>query len=82
LDLRETINHSVQTSLWNNLHPHQLIGTPFIVKEMDCLTATLDEIAIVHANFTASITIEQGRFSGFAGWFDVHFRVSKLTLFL
>ena len=35
----------LQTSLWSNLHPHQLIGTPFIVKEMDCLTSTLDEIA-------------------------------------
>lgn len=72
----EQKKYYLQTSLWNNLHPHQIIGTPFIVKEMDCLTATLDEIASVHANFTAPITIEQGRFSGFAGWFDVHFRGS------
>ena len=63
----------MHTSLWNNLHPHQITGTPFIIKEMDFLTATLDEIASVHANFTIPITIEQGRFGGIAGWFYVHF---------
>uniref|UniRef100_A0A0D6R564 Protein arginine N-methyltransferase PRMT10 n=1 Tax=Araucaria cunninghamii TaxID=56994 RepID=A0A0D6R564_ARACU len=70
----EQKKYYLQTSLWNNLHPHQVIGTPAAVKEMDCLKATVDEISSVHAKFTIPFTIEQGRFSGFAGWFDVHFR--------
>lgn len=63
-----------QTSLWNSLHPEQVIGTPAIVKEIDCLTATVDEILTVKANFSSLISMENTRFCGFAGWFDVHFR--------
>lgn len=66
----------MQTSLWNNLHPNQVIGTAGIVKEIDCLTATVDEILEVKSNFESSITLDNTRFCGFAGWFDVHFRVS------
>lgn len=46
-----------------------------IIKEMDCLTTTVDDIRDVCASVSSSIT-ENARFSGFAGWFDVHFRVS------
>lgn len=63
-----------QTSLWNSLHPEQVIGTPAIVKEIDCLTATVDEILTIKANFSSLISMENTRFCGFAGWFDVHFR--------
>lgn len=63
-----------QTSLWNSLHPEQVIGTPAIVKEIDCLTATVDDILTFKANFSSLISIENTRFCGFAGWFDVHFR--------
>lgn len=47
-----------------------------IIKEMDCLTTTVDDIRDVRASVSSSITEENARFSGFAGWFDVHFRVS------
>lgn len=44
--------------------------------EMDCLTTTVDDIRTVRASISSSITEENARFCGFAGWFDVHFRVS------
>ncbi|GLJ35076.1 hypothetical protein SUGI_0705680 [Cryptomeria japonica] len=72
----EQKKYYLQTSLWNNLHPHQIIGTPAIVKKMDCLSATVDEISSVQSDYTIPFTLEQGRFSGFAGWFDVHFQGS------
>lgn len=66
----------LQTSLWDNLHPDQVIGTAAIVKEIDCLTATVDDILNVRANILSSINCEKATFCGYAGWFDVHFRVS------
>ncbi|XP_065851052.1 protein arginine N-methyltransferase PRMT10 [Euphorbia lathyris] len=63
-----------QTSLWQNLHPQQLIGTAALVKDIDCLTATVDEILEVKSSFSSSITMENTRLCGFGGWFDVHFR--------
>ncbi|WVZ20905.1 hypothetical protein V8G54_008227 [Vigna mungo] len=62
------------TSLWNNLHPHQVIGTAAIIKEIDCLTATVADIEKVRSNFSLSITMETAKLCGFGGWFDVHFR--------
>lgn len=73
----EQKKYYLQTSLWNNLHPHQIIGTPAIAKQIDCLTATVDEISCVQSDYTIPFTVEQGRLSGFAGWFDVHFRGSE-----
>lgn len=71
----EQKKYYLQTSVWNNLHPHQIIGVPAIIKEIDCLTASVKEILDVRANFSSLITLED-RFCGFAGWFDVHFRGS------
>ncbi|XP_058112684.1 protein arginine N-methyltransferase PRMT10 [Magnolia sinica] len=73
----EQKKYYLQTSLWNNLHPHQVIGTPAIIKEIDCLTTTVNEIVNVKAKFSSSITVEKTRLCGFAGWFDVHFRGSS-----
>ncbi|OVA00495.1 Protein arginine N-methyltransferase [Macleaya cordata] len=73
----EQKKYYLQTSIWNNLHPHQVIGVPCIIKEMDCLTATVSEIRDVQAAFSSSITTDLTRLCGFAGWFDVHFRGSK-----
>lgn len=70
-------SHSLQTSLWNNLHPQQIIGTPVVIKEIDCMTAKIDDIMTVRSEFTSNIYIDRGRLCGFAGWFDVHFRVSQ-----
>ncbi|XP_042493117.1 protein arginine N-methyltransferase PRMT10 [Macadamia integrifolia] len=72
----EQKKYYLQTSLWNNLHPQQVIGTPAIVKEIDCLTASVHDIIDVRSNFSSSIT-ERTRLCGFAGWFDVHFRGNK-----
>lgn len=74
--MKVILSHPLQTSLWNNLHPHQVIGTAAIVKEIDCLTATVEDISKVRSKFSSSILIESTRLCGFGGWFDVHFRVS------
>ncbi|XP_008785266.2 protein arginine N-methyltransferase PRMT10 [Phoenix dactylifera] len=66
----------LKTSSWSNLHPNQVIGTPSIIKEIDCLMATVDEIRNVTSKFSLSINMDRTRLSGFAGWFDVHFRGS------
>ncbi|KAF8034440.1 hypothetical protein BT93_C0676 [Corymbia citriodora subsp. variegata] len=63
----------LQTSLWNNLHPNQVIGTAATVRELDCLTATVNDIAEVRSNFSSIIKCHT-RLCGFSGWFDVHFR--------
>ncbi|CAL0327774.1 unnamed protein product [Lupinus luteus] len=70
----EQRKYFLQTSLWNNLHPHQVIGTAAIIKEIDCLTATVTEIEKVRSKFSLSIIGENTKLCGFGGWFDVHFR--------
>ncbi|KAJ0977761.1 hypothetical protein J5N97_013235 [Dioscorea zingiberensis] len=72
----ENEKYYLKTSLWSNLHPNQVIGAPAIIKEIDCLTATIDEIREVIAKFSLRINLDRTRLSGFAGWFDVHFRGS------
>ncbi|CAA0833669.1 Protein arginine N-methyltransferase PRMT10 [Striga hermonthica] len=74
---QEQRKYYLQTSIWNNLHPNQIIGTPVIIKEIDCSTTSVDDIRSVRASISSSITQENARFCGFAGWFDVHFRGSS-----
>ncbi|GMQ06881.1 hypothetical protein CsSME_00051297 [Camellia sinensis var. sinensis] len=73
----EQKKYYLQTSLWNNLHPNQVIGTAAIIKDIDCLTATVNDILNLRASILSSISSEETRLCGFAGWFDVHFRGSK-----
>lgn len=73
----EQRKYYLQTSIWNNLHPEQIIGTPVIIKEIDCLTTSVEDISKVCASISSSITEENARFCGFGGWFDVHFRGSN-----
>lgn len=70
----EQKKYYLQTSLWDNLHPDQVIGTASILKEIDCLTATVHDILNVRANVLSSINCDNASFCGYAGWFDVHFR--------
>lgn len=63
--------------MWSNLLPDQIIGTAAIIKEIDCLTATVADIKEVRSEFSLSITSQDRiELCGFGGWFDVHFRVS------
>lgn len=73
----EQKKYYLQTSLWNNLHPDQVIGTAAVVKNIDCSTATVDDIREVRSKFLSSITGERTVLCGFSGWFDVHFRGSR-----
>ncbi|MBA0719251.1 hypothetical protein Golax_006948 [Gossypium laxum] len=70
----EQEKYYLQTSLWNNLHPNQVIGTAAVIKEIDCLTASVDDILEVKSSFSSAISMASTRLCGFAGWFDVHFR--------
>ncbi|KMZ71529.1 Arginine N-methyltransferase family protein [Zostera marina] len=74
---KENEKYYLQTSLWSNLEPDQVVGIPAIVMELDCLTATVDDIRSLNANFSTSISMESAIVAGFAGWFDVHFRGSQ-----
>nr|CAD1822179.1 unnamed protein product [Ananas comosus var. bracteatus] len=64
----------LKTSMWSNVHPNQIVGTAAVIKEIDCLTATVDEIRSVMAQVTMPLLLDRARVSAFAGWFDVHFR--------
>nr|GLL20536.1 protein arginine N-methyltransferase PRMT10 [Ipomoea trifida] len=72
--LEEQKKYYLQTSLWSNLHPNQVIGEPAIIKEIDCLTSTVDDIRNVRGSVSSLITAEIARLCGFGGWFDVHFK--------
>ncbi|CAI9782476.1 unnamed protein product [Fraxinus pennsylvanica] len=76
----EQRKYYLKTSMWNNLHPNQVIGTPVIIKEIDCSTVTINDILGVRASVSSSISAENTRLCGFAGWFDVHFRGSHENL--
>lgn len=71
---QEQRKYFLQTSLWNNLYPNQIIGPPAIVKEFDCRTATLEEVSSVNSSFRIPLDSGHRSLSGFAGWFDVHFK--------
>ncbi|KAH0970386.1 hypothetical protein GBA52_022542 [Prunus armeniaca] len=74
---QEQKKYYLQTSMWNNLHPHQVIGTAATVKEIDCLTASVSDILEIRSNFLSTVTLQNTRLCGFGGWFDVHFRGRK-----
>ncbi|XP_010484341.1 PREDICTED: protein arginine N-methyltransferase PRMT10-like [Camelina sativa] len=69
----EQEKYYIQTAMWNDLNPQQIIGTPTIVKEMDCLTASVSEIEEVRSSVSSVINVEHTRLCGFGGWFDVQF---------
>lgn len=70
----------LQTSLWSNLHPNQVIGTAATIKEIDCSTATVNDILKIRSSVCSKITGERSRLAGFSGWFDVHFRVRRALM--
>ncbi|KAI9117554.1 hypothetical protein K1719_011720 [Acacia pycnantha] len=70
----EQRKYYLQTSMWSDLKPNQIIGTAAVIKEIDCLTATVADIKEVTSKFSSSITTENTKLCGFGGWFDVHFR--------
>ncbi|XP_071716597.1 protein arginine N-methyltransferase PRMT10-like [Rutidosis leptorrhynchoides] len=73
----EQKKYYLQNSLWNNLHPNQVVGTAAILKEIDCLTVTVEDILKIEATVSSTITKEDTRLCGFGGWFDVHFNGRK-----
>ncbi|KAL9993250.1 putative methyltransferase [Helianthus debilis subsp. tardiflorus] len=70
----EQKKYYLQNSMWNNLDPDQVIGTGAILKEIDCLTVTVDDILKVEASISSTINKEDTWLCGFGGWFDVHFK--------
>eukprot|EP00244_Chara_vulgaris_P008433 TRINITY_DN3312_c0_g2_i2.p1 TRINITY_DN3312_c0_g2~~TRINITY_DN3312_c0_g2_i2.p1 ORF type:complete len:429 (-),score=61.18 TRINITY_DN3312_c0_g2_i2:460-1746(-) len=72
----EQKKYYLQTSLWNSLYPNQVLGAAAVIKEIDCLTATISDISTVDADFSMPLFEGVNRVSGYSGWFDVHFRGS------
>jgi hypothetical protein len=70
----------LQTSLWQSLYPSQVVGEPAMIKEIDCLTVTLEDVKEVAANYRLPLFNKEDRVSGFAGWFDVQFKASGMWL--
>uniref|UniRef100_J3LQI2 Uncharacterized protein n=1 Tax=Oryza brachyantha TaxID=4533 RepID=J3LQI2_ORYBR len=74
-----------KSSIWNNLHPNQVIGQTVVIKEIDCLLATVDEIREVRAQVTMPIKIDMARLAALAGWFcsfsmrDTHYFLLTLS---
>ncbi|XP_076890352.1 protein arginine N-methyltransferase PRMT10-like [Bidens hawaiensis] len=73
----EQKKYYLQNSVWNNLHPNQVVGTAAILKEIDCLTVTVEDILKVEASVSSTVIKEDTRLCGFGGWFDVHFKGRK-----
>ncbi|XP_076909497.1 protein arginine N-methyltransferase PRMT10-like [Bidens hawaiensis] len=73
----EQKKYYLQNSLWISLDPNQVIGTATVLKEIDCLTVTVDDILTVEASISSTITKEDTWLCGFGGWFDVQFNGSK-----
>ncbi|KAI3513780.1 hypothetical protein L1887_11935 [Cichorium endivia] len=73
----EQKKYYLQTSLWNSLHPNQVVGNPAILKEIDCSKVTVEDILKVEASISSLVTKEETRLCGFGGWFDVHFKGSE-----
>eukprot|EP00897_Mesotaenium_endlicherianum_P007065 jgi/Mesen1/6387/ME000329S05556 len=67
----------LQTSMWDNLFPHQIVGQSALVKEMDCKTASVAEIECIRSEFRMPMLPASSVVSGFAGWFDVQFKGSQ-----
>ena len=66
----------VQTACWEALFPSQVIARPAILMEMDCHTATLEEVASVCSSFSMPCSQGMQHANAFGGWFDVTFKVS------
>ncbi|GJT22622.1 protein arginine N-methyltransferase PRMT10 [Tanacetum coccineum] len=90
--LTETLRRHVASNVkWaeedNEVDPHEpakvykvvvhIKGTPAVLKEIDCLTVTVEDILKVEACVSSIITKEDTRLSGFGGWFNVHFNGRK-----
>ncbi|XP_047339117.1 protein arginine N-methyltransferase PRMT10-like [Impatiens glandulifera] len=76
--IKETKKYCLQTSMWCNLHPDQVIGSPAMILGIDCSTVTVADIIKFTTVFSSIIIKEEDtRLCGFAGWFDVHFRGSR-----
>eukprot|EP00638_Chattonella_subsalsa_P005239 CAMPEP_0117765180 /NCGR_PEP_ID=MMETSP0947-20121206/19936_1 /TAXON_ID=44440 /ORGANISM="Chattonella subsalsa, Strain CCMP2191" /LENGTH=407 /DNA_ID=CAMNT_0005587741 /DNA_START=71 /DNA_END=1294 /DNA_ORIENTATION=- len=73
---QEQRHYYVTTSGWSELWPETVVGTPFVVKEIDLLTCTQPEIAGVDEIPFECPIVTSGpcRVSGFAGWFTTDFK--------
>lgn len=71
----------LNTSAWVDIHPSQLLGQPYTLKEYDLHTVTLEEMKNLDVPFTLRV-LDSGpsgpaEVGAFAGWFDVSFHGSQ-----
>ena len=70
----------MNTSQWVDIHPSQELCAPFVLKEFDLNTATLEDIEKISCEFKLKMlggAMQQQGAGAFAGWFDVKFAGSK-----
>jgi len=69
----------MNTSSWVDIHPSQQMCAPFVLKEFDLNTATLEDIEKISCEFKLKMLSSgmQQDAAAFAGWFDVKFAGSK-----
>ena len=71
----------LNTSAWVDIHPSQLLGQPYTLKEYDLHTVTLEEMRNLDCPFNLRV-LDSGpagpaEVGAFAGWFDVSFYGSQ-----
>ena len=75
---QEAKEHFFGTSQSVELGPHELLGPAVCIKEIDLLTASLDDVKSVSKDLTFDISPENSdsedlSLTMFVGWFSVHF---------
>lgn len=73
----EQEKYFLQTSMWSSLYPGQVIGRPAVIMELDCRRVAVADLEVIRADFRLPLHAGAPSLSGFAGWFDVHFKGSK-----
>lgn len=78
---KEQQSYYLQTSQWCDVHPNQILGAPQVVKELDLLKTTVEELKVLNEEYELKVEGPADangdvQVSGLCGWFDVNFRGS------
>lgn len=73
---QEQKDYYLQSALWGDVHPSQMLGPPTVFRKYDLLHTTIEELkAPLEEDFVMHVS-DGGPVEGFAGFFDVAFRGS------
>eukprot|EP01024_Parvocaulis_polyphysoides_P037993 TRINITY_DN339_c1_g1_i4.p1 TRINITY_DN339_c1_g1~~TRINITY_DN339_c1_g1_i4.p1 ORF type:complete len:384 (-),score=76.81 TRINITY_DN339_c1_g1_i4:606-1718(-) len=73
---QEHHEYYLQTALWSNVVPAQVLGSPICIKQYDLLALTLEELKQpLQVSFEMTVP-SKNEIEGFCGYFDVEFKGS------